>query len=313
MRRRRTTFALGGVAVAAALALSVRGGLGPSTSPATAPPTATPTVAGPSTHDCVDEPSRCGYPDETTTGVSDGVTLKKSGSVMADEDGQVVEGLDITGEISVSAADVTIRDVRVTGGRGAGASDWVVVVRPGAERLVIEDSVLRTPEGSEQDIACVLNIGDAEPTVRRVDISGCSAGISSGGGLVEDTYIHDLAMIPGLSHVVGVASNGGGGMTVRRSTILNEYAQTAAVAFYQDFSQQSDNLVQDNLLAGGGYIFYGGNGRFGPTSKIRFVDNRISRLYYRTGGSLGLTASFDVDLPGNELSGNFWDDTGEPV
>ncbi len=311
MRRRRTTFALGGVAVAAALALSVRGGLGPSTSPATQSPGASAAVAGPTETDCVDEPSRCGYPDETTTGVSDGVTLKKSGSVMADEDGQVVEGLDITGEISVSAADVTIRDVRVTGGRGAGASDWVVVMRPGAERLVIEDSELRTPAGSEQDLACVLNIGDGEPTVRRVDMQGCSIGVSTGGGVVEDSYIHDLAMVPGLSHVNGVASMGGGGLTVRRNTILNEHPQTSVVALYQDFGTQSDDLVQDNLLAGGGYIFYGGDGTFGPTSKIRFLDNRVARLYYPKGGSLGVIAHLDLDLPGNESSGNFWDDTGE--
>ncbi|MBD5831674.1 hypothetical protein [Janibacter melonis] len=313
MSRRRTTFALGGLAVAVALALSVRGGDGPPTSAATGTPVAGPTIAGPTEVGCVARPSRCGYPDETTTGVRDGVTLTPSGSVMADEDGQVIEGLDITGEISVSASDVTIRDVRVTGGRGVGAADWVVVMRPGAERLVIEDSELRTPQGTEQDLACVLNIGDGEPVVRRVDMHGCTIGVATGGGVVEDSYIHDPSMVPDLSHVNGVASMGGGGLTVRRNTILNSYSQTSAVALYQDFGTQSDDLVQHNLLAGGGYIFYGGDGRFGPTSKIRFLDNRISRVYYPKGGSLGVIAHLDLDLPGNESSGNFWDDTGEAL
>jgi len=130
--------------------------------------------------------------------------LKASRSVTADKPGQVIDGLDITGEINVTAANVTIRNTRVTGG-----GDWVVVVRDGADNLTIEDSELQTPAGSPQDIACLLNIGDSKPTIRRANIHGCSAGISSGGGLVQDSYIHDMAQIPGLSHDVGVASNGG--------------------------------------------------------------------------------------------------------
>ena len=126
-----------------------------------------PAVSGPP--DCAGSPSSCGYPDGSNTGIPAGVALKASRSVTADKPGQVIDGLDITGEINVTAPNVTIRNTRVTGG-----GDWVVVVRDGADNLTIEDSELQTPAGSPQDIACVLNIGDSKPTIRRANIHGCS-------------------------------------------------------------------------------------------------------------------------------------------
>ena len=81
-----------------------------------------------------------------------------------------------------------------------------------------------------------------------------------GAALVRDSYIHDLAQVPGLSHIVGVASNGGGRLAVRHNTIFNQYDQTAAVAMYQDFGGQRNNVVRRNLIAGGGYCVYGGGG-----------------------------------------------------
>ncbi|HST65270.1 MAG TPA: hypothetical protein VLM05_08785, partial [Mycobacteriales bacterium] len=183
----------------------------------------------------------------------------------------------------------------------------------GAANLRIEDSELQTPAGSPQDIACVLNIGDTRPTILRTDIHGCSAGVSSGGGLVQDSYIHDMAQVPGLSHDVGVASNGGGGLSVVHNTIFNQYDQTATVAFYQDFGTQQNNLVQNNLLAGGGYCVYGGTGTKGATSNIRFIGNRFSQKYHPTCGSFGVVASFDVGDRGNAWSGNYWDHDLSPV
>lgn len=283
------------------------------TTPPTTPPTTTPTTppgGGSSSSDknCASNPSACGYPDASNTGVPAGVELKKSGSVNASKDGQVIDGLDITGEINVTAKNVTIKNTRVTGGRGAGAADWVIIVRPGADNLKIQDSEVRTPAGSAQDIACIFNIGDSAPTVLRTDIHACSAGVSSGAGLIQDSYIHDMASVPGLSHVVGVASNGGGGMTVRHNTIFNQYDQTATVAFYQDFGTQKNNLVEDNLLAGGGYCVYGGSGQKGKTSNIRFIDNRFSKKYSPNCGHFGVVASFTLSDPGNAWTGNFWDE-----
>ena len=258
---------------------------------------------------CAADPSGCGYPDESNTGVPPGTALVASGSIVANLDGQVIDGLDVSGEISVSASNVIIRNTRVTGGLGTpGPADWVIIVRPGAENLTIIDSEIRTPSDSAQDIACVFNIGDTSPTLLRVNIHSCSAGFSSGGGLIQDSYIHDMSEVPGLSHDVGVASNGGGGLTVRHNTIFNQLSQTAAVALYQDFGNQKNNLIESNLLAGGGYCVYGGTGEKGPTSNIRFLGNRFSKRFWPSCGSFGVVASFSLADAGNRWEGNYWDE-----
>ncbi len=228
-------------------------------------------------------------------------------------DGQVIDGLDITGEVNVAANNGVIKNSRVVGGRGAGNPDWVIVIRPGVENLTIMDSELTTPDGTAQDIACVLNIGDAKPTITRMNIHGCSAGISTGGGEVTDSFVHDMSEIPGKSHDVGIASNGGGGLTIRHNTIMNQLGQTAAVAFYQDFQVQRDNLVEDNLMAGGGYCLYGGQGGKGATRNIRFINNRLSKKFFPKCGQYGVIASFSASDPGNVFVDNYWDETGDAV
>jgi hypothetical protein len=278
----------------------------------TSPPTATHSGNREELH-CATSPNRCGYPDESNTGVTPGTVLRRSGPITVATDGQVVEDLDITGEINVTASNVVIKNTKITGGRGAGNKDWVVIMRPGASNLTIVDSEITTPAGSAQDIACVFNISDGAPTIERVNIHGCSAGISSGGGLIRDSYIHDLSQIHGLSHNVGIASNGGGGMTIEHNTVLNQFAQTSAVSFYQDFSTQKDNVVRDNLLGGGAYCIYGGAGDRGPTRDIQILNNRLSRRYFHACGSYGVLAAFKSDDPGNAFSGNYWDDTGQDV
>ncbi|GAB89088.1 hypothetical protein GORHZ_050_00045 [Gordonia rhizosphera NBRC 16068] len=273
----------------------------------------TPAVVNRDMRNCVAIPSACGYPDQTNTGVPANIRLISSGSITASREGQVIDGMNVTGEVVVTASNVTIKNSRVTGGRGAGSADWVIVIRPGVKNLTVADSEILTPPGTAQDIACILNIGDAKPVIRRVNIHGCSAGVSSGGGSVEDSYFHDMSQVAGLSHNVGIASNGGGGMTIRRNTVFNQFSQTAAIAFYQDFSAQSDNLVEDNFVSGGSYCFYGGTGSRGRTSNIRFVNNRLTRHFFPNCGVFGPIASFSIDDPGNLFVGNYWDDNGETV
>lgn len=262
----------------------------------------------PRRRNCARRPSACGYPDATNTGPKRGVRLRPSGPITADRDGQVFRRLDVRGEINVTASNVTVKNSRVTGGRGIGPADWVIIIRPGAENFRIINSEVRTPEGTAQDMACVFNIGDTRPVVRRADISGCSIGVSSGRARVRHSYIHDLAQVRGLSHNVGVASNGGGGLEVRHNTIFNHYEQTAAIAMYQDFGGQRNNVVRRNLLAGGGYCVYGGGGAT-ETSRIRFIDNRFSRRYSPRCGQYGVAAWFNLGDPGNVWRGNYWDET----
>ena len=112
------------------------------------------------------------------------------------------QSLEIAGK-QRSAPNVTIRQVwsrRPPGGeRGLGDR------RPKtAENLVIEDSEIGTQAGTGRTWRASST--SARPTMRRLNIHGCSAGVSTGGGLLEDSYVHDMSSVPGLSHIVGVAS-----------------------------------------------------------------------------------------------------------
>src|SRR5215471_18362321 len=55
------------------------------------------------------------FPDATTTGVRAGVTLTPSGGITINTAGAVVSGLNITGNVVITAPNVTLVDRRITG------------------------------------------------------------------------------------------------------------------------------------------------------------------------------------------------------
>ena len=65
---------------------------------------------------CFSVPSSCGYPDATNTGPTGSLT--PSGSINVTTDGKVLENLDITGQVRISADNVTIKNSRITGTAG---------------------------------------------------------------------------------------------------------------------------------------------------------------------------------------------------
>ncbi|MFC7590531.1 hypothetical protein ACFQYP_47700 [Nonomuraea antimicrobica] len=77
------------------------------------PPTPSPSVsASPSA------PAERAWPGPGNTGVPEGVRLRKSGSLRVTKNGTVIDGLEVTGYITVEADDVTIRNTRVRGTKG---------------------------------------------------------------------------------------------------------------------------------------------------------------------------------------------------
>src|SRR5262249_58867725 len=92
------------------------GGVPPSDGgvPPTNGETCNPDDAALPTH-CEGKPSQCGYPDETNTGVPPGTTLTQvNGDIDVKVDGTVIDGQDIHGCVRVQAANVTIRNSKVS-------------------------------------------------------------------------------------------------------------------------------------------------------------------------------------------------------
>ena len=248
-------------------------------------------------------PSACGYPDETNTGVPAGVQLTASGPIRVDDDGTVIDGVDVTGDIDIYARDVTVRNCRVT------VSDayWGIMIRDTG--VTVTDCEINGSGSSGQGI---LDVGGGLVAAQRNNIYGFADGIMSEVGLLEANYVHDLEGGPGAHHD-GIQNGGGGPQIIRHNTVVNPHDETSAIALFQDFGAPAhDVTVEDNLLAGGGYTVYGGDGDL-ETSNLHFVGNRFGRVVWPNSGYWGPVAYWAAGEPGNVWSDNVWDDTNEPV
>jgi hypothetical protein len=89
----------------------------PSVSPTSSPsPSPTVTTTGPQ-RGCLANPHVCGFPDATNTGVPAGTALTVvTGNVVLSTLGMTYQGKDVRGCITVTAPNVTIKNVKVTCG-----------------------------------------------------------------------------------------------------------------------------------------------------------------------------------------------------
>ncbi len=305
----------------------------PTSSPTTKAPTATPTAststssssAAAGLTNCVSQPSRCGYPDATNTGVPAGTTLLRvpqdvtsgpgwfwdSRGWLQASSGAVVKNLIVSGSINVGGSNITVTNVRVL----VDGESWGIGLQH-ATNATISNCQIGIPGGTPRLMVGIKDIyGDSSGTqILRNNVTNTSTGIQVYEGLIADNYVHDMGYQSG-DHINGTTSNGSTTMmTIRHNTILNKFDQTDAISLFQDFGIEANRLITDNLVAGGGYTIYGGdNERYGKTSNIKITNNRFSRIYYPNGGSYGPIAAFDPSGAGNLASGNYWDNNLAPV
>ena len=246
----------------------------------------TPPPSDPSTPPPSGGPS--GYPDETNTGAK-GTLTPRSGDITVNVNGTILENIDLKGAIRVYADNVTIRNVKITTG-----GYWPILFD--GTGGVVEDSTI---VGTVDSQACV---GGSGMTIRRLNCSGAGDGVKLGSdSTMTDSYIHDLGTGPE-SHNDG-CELGSKNVTVRHNTILNAQGQTAAV-FIGASAPSTNILVEDNVLAGGGYTVYGPDP---GSSNVRVVNNKFSTRYFAKSGFYGPVAYWKTGS-GNEWSGNVWMD-----
>ena len=135
---------------------------------------------------CIIKPSDCGYPDETNTGVPAGVMLTNSGSITVTQNGTVITGLNISGNITILANNVTIRNTRIT------SRDYYPIryFDNNNTRLLVEDTEII---GTNSDVTSSIAFNDY--TARRVNVHGGADALKVDGNVVvEDSYIHGLSV-----------------------------------------------------------------------------------------------------------------------
>ena len=215
-----------------------------------------------------DQGSAKGFPAATNTGVPAGVTLTPSGGLVINTPGVVIEGLAISGMVTISADNVKLKNSTVSG------ASWAVInITSGVTGAVIEDC-----EINGMNAEGVRGIS-GQGTFLRNNIHNVEDGIYVlGSTLVQDNYIHDLKSNWSGPHYDGVAIDGGANVTIRHNTIINPNSQTSAVMIDNYFGPISNITVDNNLLVGGAYtIFVDGQFGGGPITDVKITNNRLGK------------------------------------
>jgi hypothetical protein len=208
------------------------------------------------TLNCVLNPHLCGFPDATNTGVPAGTVLTSSSGFTASTNGVTYDKLDISGQVVVTADNVTLKRSRVRT-----TSTWPVKVT-GKNFMLVDSEV----DGmNADDGACVAWNGF---TVLRANLHGCGDGVRIGNNsdapiTVEDSYIHALSTAQTLNgHQQDVSSFGeAGGATLSHDTLLLTGKPTAAVFLKGDQSAMTGAVtVKGSLMDGGTYTVQNLNG-----------------------------------------------------
>jgi hypothetical protein len=305
-----------------------------------APGTGTPGIPGsppppppPTTKGCFPDPSRCGYPDADNTGPAVGLTPVQSaslpsgaqwdgGTLRINADNVTVQNLDIPGAVAVGGDNVTIRNSRIAVDNGCSSPCGSYGIRLGEDGNTVSGTVLSnldivTAGGAKVDHG-VRNNGDEVVTADRLYVKGF-AGAWKGPGTITNSYLFSDLIFAG-DHVEAYLNGGEGDPSILvHNTILNPIDQTAAISFFDDFGDIGQVIVQDNLMAGGGYVMYGGakNSASSVKGPMLVRANRIARGrqdaqgYFPNGGYYGLWAEFNPNV--TTACDNYWDDNLAPA
>jgi hypothetical protein len=251
----------------------------------------------PNRPNCSPQPSACGFPDATNTGVPAGTGLAViNGNLSISQVDAVVEGKDIRGCVEVKAPHVTIRRSKVTCTDFIAITSFAESYRGGG--LLVEDVEIDCKRTNG------TGIGSYGFTARRLHIHGCENGFDiDNTATVVDSYIHDLYE-GATGHADGIQLAGGAHIVISHNTIFNPGGTSAIISHP---TANSDVLVTGNLLGGGAYTLYCPRD---SSTAYRVLDNRFSTLFSAKGGEYGPWSDCDKAA---EVRGNVWDATLKPV
>lgn len=301
------------------------------TSPGTTTISAT-TLDGNKTATCIVTvpPRTTVWPDSLNSGVPAGTILTAGLQRTITVDNTVVEGERIIatvftqycGGLTINAKNVIVRNCWITSSFGKGETvngTGVIKVLPGAT-VTIEHCTL---DGDNSTHAGIWYQG-ANIVARANHIHNVNDGFFvwySSNFLLEDNYIHDLTNEAANGHIDGFQTCGAKHGILRHNSILIKQGQNAAVNVDNGDGDTDDILVENNLMAGGGFTAYAhdsnpsGDSPAGgfSTTNIRFINNAFSTMYYSIVGYWGVW--FPRGRPTDEWIrlGNYVVETGENI
>ena len=262
----------------------------------------------------------------------------------------VISGYYFPFNVTIAASWVVLQDCQIVSNYVAASTANLVLNHDGAGNPIHDVTIADCTISGQDNSANVAengikdNHGDtANLQVLRCQIYWTTTGAEFEQGLMQDTYIWGISRPPNTTfHLNGFqtsgwpignqAANNGGALTLRHNTILNGDPhtgvgndQTDAIILSADVvgsspnqfqGQQANRLIDNNLLAGGGYPLYGGTYVNKPRAvNVVLSNNKISTMFYAAGGSQGPATAVDAD-PNTSWINNTWYDgvnAGQPV
>jgi hypothetical protein len=261
-------------------------------------------------------PMPASWPSATSTGAS-GSLGSASGEVTLSKDGQVYENMRVKGTITVTACNVTIRNVEVDTGEpftGDNTPDlFAIWLQESASCGVTIDRVSTITSGAPNVyVTTSVRVARGGPvTITNSKMIGAQLGILGvSSGMVRGNYIELGKNMRG-DHNDSIQGDGSSGLTIDHNTLLNPNEQTSALALYTEYGNNTNDLVSNNLFAGGGYACYCGdgmsdnNGKAARASNVSFVNNVFWRRYYPDSGYFGAGRAFNP-AGGGRWAGNVY-------
>lgn len=223
------------------------------------------------------EPSVVGHlwPDSTNTGVPSGVTLTASGGFTASTAGATYSALNITGQVHITANNVTLKNSKVT----YAILGFVVNIDDGVTGTIVKNTEINGV-GTGNDGSC----GIAGPgTFTANNIYNVENGIcpTTGATTIQDNYIHTL-VASGSPHYDGIQMDGNmTNVTISHNTIYNANNAVSATMVDNYFGPISNITINNNILLGGGYSAYcDGSFTANVPSNIQYTNNHFGGAVY---------------------------------
>lgn len=199
-------------------------------------------------------PSKKSFPTASTTGPRSGSQLKRhNGDIVVTKPGTVLENLDVNGFVTVRAANVTIRNSIVRGGKPKGHAIGLIT-NYGHKNLVVKDTLIQPQQRSVQ----FDGIKGSNFTAERVHIKGGVDNIKIHGGdnvkivdsLLEDTdyFSKDPLQRGNPTHNDNIQVLNGKNITIENNTIrgASNFAILGAAAH-----GAAQMKIEGNYLDGG--------------------------------------------------------------
>lgn len=245
-----------------------------------------------------------GWPTSTSTGSSGSLT-PVNGDVVLKQDGQTYSNMHITGSLSITACNVTIRNVEVDAGEpftGDNTPDlFGIWLQQNASCGVTLDhvSVITRRAPNNYVTTSVRDARGAPVTITDSKMVGAQLGILGvSSGTIRNNYVELGSNMRG-DHNDALQVDGSTGLTIDHNTLLNPNDQTSALALFTEYGNNHNDTVKNNLMAGGGFTCYCGDGKSDNDGNparavnVSFINNVFWRKYYPDAGHFGAGRAFN--------------------